>query len=410
MDELLKNYIKHIQVNFSPELAGELDEILSKGLQNEIPIEDIEKTLQNRLCDYLRNLKSNEFEKTAKSLYEAYVDYDDENLIRSVRFLIRIYSKFLNLKLARFFCDWRIKTMQIANKQQYNKLDFDIKTENMNNLNRRENNIEEFGFTNDERQEEIYYNKNKINRIIRGKNELENIYNKNTAFNYDDPQKTELRNNNKFDSYENKLNYNYNYDPSTFHIDKIHNNSPHIDKSYKNITIRGYEDRFSKLNKIGNEDFHNYNTNSHQNGLKPQRNDRNYDSEEENKTTLKSQKRKEELKKGNNSSFDKKNTSQTTNGNVSPSNRRKNINSDFNRQTNNVTRMMNNIEEKRTQMKTEKQKKEKNNSNSMTIFDKLFLESYKKSDEKLLNEEIKKLSELDECTFQPNVNNKRGIL
>ena len=41
-------------------------------------------------------------------------------------------------------------------------------------------------------------------------------------------------------------------------------------------------------------------------------------------------------------------------------------------------------------------------SNSANVFDKLYLESYKKNDVKLLNEEIKKLSEMDKCTFIPN--------
>ncbi len=65
-----------------------------------------------------------------------------------------------------------------------------------------------------------------------------------------------------------------------------------------------------------------------------------------------------------------------------------------------------NKDEKRMQMKLEKQKNQNKGAHSVTIFDKLFLESYKKNDEKLLNEEIKKISELDECTFQPNSNKR----
>jgi len=61
---------------------------------------------------------------------------------------------------------------------------------------------------------------------------------------------------------------------------------------------------------------------------------------------------------------------------------------------NHNTKFVNNKEEKRNKIKIENHRKEKNfNSNSITIFDKLYLQSYKKSDEKLLNEEIKKLME-----------------
>jgi hypothetical protein len=42
------------------------------------------------------------------------------------------------------------------------------------------------------------------------------------------------------------------------------------------------------------------------------------------------------------------------------------------------------------------------------IFEKLYNDAFKKQDEKLLNDEIKKLSELEECTFQPKIN-KKGL-
>jgi hypothetical protein len=43
----------------------------------------------------------------------------------------------------------------------------------------------------------------------------------------------------------------------------------------------------------------------------------------------------------------------------------------------------------------------------MNIFDKLYLNSYKKQDEKLMNAEIRKIAELEECTFKPKVNKKK---
>lgn len=48
-----------------------------------------------------------------------------------------------------------------------------------------------------------------------------------------------------------------------------------------------------------------------------------------------------------------------------------------------------------------------NQAEPMNIFDKLYLNSYKKHDDKLLQAEIKKISEMEECTFKPKVNKKK---
>ncbi len=46
------------------------------------------------------------------------------------------------------------------------------------------------------------------------------------------------------------------------------------------------------------------------------------------------------------------------------------------------------------------------NSDKLDVFNKLYINSYKKNDEKLLNNEVKRLSEMDECTFRPNTKRK----
>jgi len=404
MDELLKNYIKHIQVNFSSELAEGLSELLNRGLENNSPIEDIEKSLQNSLIHYFQNLQANEFGKTARSLYEAYVDYDDENLICSVRFLIRIYSKFINLKLAKFFCNWRIKAIQIGNTHKLIKLgnDDNRKTENFSINNKSKRSIKEnkdfILKDNEEKEKAIYYNSDKIDRISRSKNELVNKGN-NAINDY---------NNIHYNNYgiENKLIYNYyNDDPPGIGFDNNKNlQNFNISQSFENKDKSIIEEKYSKSNLKGDSSN---NPNSipninNENGFRTQRNKNNEEEEEIKKMCLKPKIR-------NNNFAENKNISFNSNIGNSPSSIRRASNIDnSSKEKKNNSKYINNKEENQIPIKLEKERKE-NNSNSMTIFDKLFLESYKKSDEKLLNEEIKKLSELEECTFQPN-SNKRGIL
>jgi len=318
MDELLKNYIKHIEINFSPTLAKELNEILVRDLINEAPIEVIETKFQNKLVQFFENLKGNDYIKTAKKLYEAYVDYDDENLIRSVRFLIRIYSKFINAKLAKYFCNWRIKNNQIKN----------ITEKQINNK---------------------YVNKEKGT--------------------------SELLQNHMFNK---RLNV-YDFDKDDYIINNHSNKNHRSNKSSKNIesnNIKALEDKYSSLileEPKSKRIPYDYSKNIKKNSI--------------------------------NKSFNSTNSNNTPNYNYlhnSPANKNRIENIDSKSENNSKTKLINK-EEKRLQMKLEKQKNDKNSANSVTIFDKLFLDSYKKNDEKLLNEEIKKLSELDECTFQPNV-------
>lgn len=393
MEELLKNYIKHTQVNFSLELAEELNEILNRGLKMNTPIEDIEKSLQNRLIQYFQNLNTNEFDKTSRKLYEAYVDYDDENLIRSVRFLIRTYSKFVNLKLAKFFCNWRIKAMQTANAHNFKKLDGN-KTENFvingksNNYNYDTNEL--IINVNEEMEKEIYFNRNKIDRLSRNKNEFVKTGNDNSVFN-SNFQENSIN--------ENKLNHNDNYDPCK---NNLQNN-----ESLEKNTKRSIEEKYNILNLKGE----NNNTHIiHDNDEKQSRTqkNKNYIEKEEKKIWINQEINQRGNKISINNFGDLINKSFSSKVCNSPSNRKRSIyNYNKSKEKNDKTRLINNKEKQSKQNKVEKQKKEKN-SDTLNIFDKLFLESYKKSDEKLLNEEIKKLSELDECTFQPNLN-KRGI-
>ena len=53
MDELLKNYIKHINNNTSPILAKELYQILSEQFEKNEPIEDIEILLKEAFMKYI---------------------------------------------------------------------------------------------------------------------------------------------------------------------------------------------------------------------------------------------------------------------------------------------------------------------------------------------------------------------
>ena len=368
MDELLKNFIKHIETNFSPVLSKELNEILLNELQNETCMDEIENKFKENIKKFFNNLKGIDYEYTAKKLYEAYVDYDDENLIRSIKFLIRIYHKFSNLKLARYFCNWRIYTKN----KIYNK---NISNED----NKKQNNYKS--------NEEI--NKNKpILQDNRNEKYNQNNYIDNIPY---------LKANNKENEIPQKKNIFNNF------LDNLYCKEEYEKFYNSNNTTRNMNENNNLIN------YDNKKVSTYQNYAQ-------YPKANISKKFLKSKNKNISI----NNSFNSKNhnSSNTLNFSAGSPDKKnftsKNKNSENFKYTNNnfknIIRPMSK-DEKRNQIKSEKQKiirmKDQTNSNSMNIFDKLYMESFKKNDEKLLNEEIKKLGELDSCTFRPNVI-KRG--
>ena len=63
------------------------------------------------MADYFQRASDKEYLEMATNLFNAYVENDDENLIRSVKYFIRIYSYFQNIKLKKKLYQWRINSL-----------------------------------------------------------------------------------------------------------------------------------------------------------------------------------------------------------------------------------------------------------------------------------------------------------
>jgi hypothetical protein len=306
MEELLKNYINHIESNISPILSNELNKILKTNLENNIEIEEIEIKIKEAFIKYIKEMSSKDIGNTAKRIYDSYVDYDDNNLIRSIRFLKRIREKFSNFRLSKYFTNWRILSM--INKKD----NFDLNYKNNNN----NNDIDTYNKNSMENNRNLSKQNNNKNK--NSKEEVNEISNKRG--------KERERNIEMEIEIEKKTNYN---------------------------TIDIKENR--KYNKTFNSEISTFNNN--------------------------------------------RNT-------ISNNNMEKNTNNNSN--NNNLFNDYNKIDNTNNLSKNHKNNNNVNNKNncSASVFDKLYLESFKKKDVILLNEEIKKISEMDECTFIPNISRK----
>jgi hypothetical protein len=115
MDELLNNFTQYITNNFSTHLGSELIEYLNNNVNpySDITEEDyaqVEYDIKTIINNYLIN-NNEEMPQIARNLYEAYIDYDDQSLIKATKFMIRIYTKFSNMNLKKKFNKWRINML-----------------------------------------------------------------------------------------------------------------------------------------------------------------------------------------------------------------------------------------------------------------------------------------------------------
>ena len=74
------------------------------------------------------------------NLYNSYVEYDDENFIKSVKMIVRIYSYYQELKLRKMFARWKIKTIKLRMSNKNNNYNYNYSFNTNKKINNSMNN------------------------------------------------------------------------------------------------------------------------------------------------------------------------------------------------------------------------------------------------------------------------------
>ena len=114
MEELFDNFAKHIEHMISPKLGKDIKKYIKHSVNSETSPEEyskVESDIKNIMANYFHNATDKDFLEMATNLFNAYVENDDENLIRSVKYFIRIYTYFQNIKLKKKLFQWRINSL-----------------------------------------------------------------------------------------------------------------------------------------------------------------------------------------------------------------------------------------------------------------------------------------------------------
>ena len=109
MEELLYKYQSFLEKNVSKKLAARLEDYLQTfKINKEHNLDEIEHDVKLIVTNFLNNCNQNDFLQISNNLYESFIESDDINLINSVKFIIRLYSKNEDLQMRKFLLRWKL--------------------------------------------------------------------------------------------------------------------------------------------------------------------------------------------------------------------------------------------------------------------------------------------------------------
>lgn len=140
MEELFNNFAEHVSKLISPILGNRIKQYLYNKLQEENSPElynEVENDIKILMTNYFQNATDKDFNDISTNLFNAYVENDDENFIKSVKFFIRTYSYYQDLNLKKKLYRWRINVLKLKMKKnnQNNKISKSKSSSKINNYN-----------------------------------------------------------------------------------------------------------------------------------------------------------------------------------------------------------------------------------------------------------------------------------
>lgn len=106
MDELLRNFVGHLKMNFSMELAEQINDYLStKCLTNIDDYDILEHDVKQIISGYIKKCN---FLNLSQNLYNGYIHNDDKALISAIKLFTSVYGNFQQIRLRCLLYRWRI--------------------------------------------------------------------------------------------------------------------------------------------------------------------------------------------------------------------------------------------------------------------------------------------------------------
>ena len=212
MEDLLENFSKHINKLISSKLGNKIRNLAraTTTYRTEEDYSRVESNIQMLIESYLSNLKDNDYKEIANNIFNSFVEEDDKNLIKAIKFFIRTYEHYQELNLRKKFFRWRKTSLKLkiinnlVTKELKSKKDKNIYgTNNNNNNNNINNNINNNNNVN--KINGLRYNDND-NEDINNNNMINNVVNNNMMYNYNENDEDLNFNYMNYDNYEQEKN------------------------------------------------------------------------------------------------------------------------------------------------------------------------------------------------------------
>ena len=225
MEDLLENFSKHINKIISSKLGSKIRNLAraTTSYRTDEDYSRVESNIQMLIESYLSNLKDNDYKEIASNIFNSFVEEDDKNIIKAIKFFIRTYEYYQELNLRKKFFKWRKTSLKL--KMINSLVNKEIKAQNDKNIN--------------------IHNTNNINQnILNGKKYDDNEVNDNIENNY----MLNFNDNNNKDNNNNEIYMNY----DNFELDKngYENRDMIRNKNVENI------EEFIKKESDNNEKYH----------------------------------------------------------------------------------------------------------------------------------------------------------
>ena len=136
MEDLFMNFADHLSHIISPALGNQVKQYLRRRLShNSNPEEyiNIENEIKSIMTNYFENASDKDYLDMSANLYNFYVEYDDENFIKSVKMIVRIYSYYQELKLRKILARWKIKAIKLRMYNKNNNYNYALNNKKINN-------------------------------------------------------------------------------------------------------------------------------------------------------------------------------------------------------------------------------------------------------------------------------------
>lgn len=123
MDDLINSFSEHLNKTISKKLGA----LIKRQFNGYSDYNEVETDIKATIQQFFINASEKEIDEISKNIFNSFVERDDENIIETVKLLIKIYSYYQDIIIRKKFYQWRININTLKNgtppeKESYIKI------------------------------------------------------------------------------------------------------------------------------------------------------------------------------------------------------------------------------------------------------------------------------------------------